>query len=292
MTRFDPAWLDRQYNNRERIPDHPKIFARWEKASALAREKSVCQLDLPYGKSPGETLDVFVPNRERAPILVFIHGGYWRALDKRDVSFIAPSFVQDGAMVLVPNYALCPAVSVDTITLQMVKAVEWAYRNAATYGADRERIVVAGHSAGGHLATMMLTCEWDRVGADLPRTLVSSAMSISGLFDLEPIRHVPFLKDDLGLTEASALRMSPARFPAPSGVLHALVGGLESEEFLRQNRLIRDAWGARAVPVCESIAGTNHLDVLHDFADSGGRSHMLALELLGLASQGDHSVPV
>jgi arylformamidase len=86
--------------------------------------------------------------------------------------------------------------------------------------------------------------------------------------------------------------MSPARFPAPSGVLHALVGGLESEEFLRQNRLIRDAWGARAVPVCESIAGTNHLDVLHDFADSGGRSHMLALELLGLASQGGHSVPV
>jgi arylformamidase len=285
MTRFDPVWLDRQYNNRERVPEHPQIFARWEQASALARQKSVCQLDLPYGRSPGEKLDVFVPNRECAPILVFIHGGYWRALDKRDASFIAPSFVQDGAMVIVPNYALCPAVTIDTITLQMVKAVEWAYRNAATYGANPSRIVVAGHSAGGHLAAMMLSCEWDRVGAELPRALVSSALSISGMFDLEPIRHVPFLRDDLRLSEASALRLSPARFPAPAGVLHALVGALESEEFLRQNQLIRDCWGATAVPVCESIAGANHLDVLHDFADSGGRSHALALELLGLSSQ-------
>lgn len=283
MTSFDPAWLDQQYNNRARIPEHPEIFARWERASALAREKSVCQLDLPYGKGAGEALDVFVPNREGAPILVFIHGGYWRALDKRDVSFVAPSFVQDGAMVVVPNYALCPAVSIETIVLQMVKAVEWVYRNAGTYGADRRRVVVAGHSAGGHLATMMLSCEWNRVAADLPAALVSSALSISGLFDLEPIRQAPFLKDDLRLTQASALRLSPARFPPPVGVLHALVGALESEEFLRQNQLIRDAWGATVVPVCEQIAGTNHLDVLHDFADAAGRSHALALELLGLS---------
>lgn len=283
MTPFDPDWLDRQYNNRERIPEHPQIFARWEQASSLARDKSICQLDLPYGKGAGEALDVFVPNREHAPILVFIHGGYWRALDKRDVSFVAPSFVQDGAMVVVPNYALCPVVSIETITMQLVKAVDWVYRNAATYGADRERIVVAGHSAGGHLAAMLLSCQWDRFAPDLPRGLVCAALSISGLFDLEPLRHAPFLKDDLRLTEASALRMSPARFPAPAGVLHALVGALESEEFLRQNQLIRNAWGAATVQVCEQIIGTNHLDVLHDFADANGRSHALALELLGLA---------
>jgi arylformamidase len=213
---------------------------------------------------------------------VFIHGGYWRALDKRDVSFVAPSFVQDGAMVVVPNYALCPAVSIETITLQMARAVEWAYRNAATYGADRGRIVVAGHSAGGHLAAMMLSCLWNQVSKDLPRGLVRSALAISGVFDLEPLRHTPFLKDDLKLTGASARALSPAFFPAPAGSLSAVVGAEESEEFLRQNELIRQAWGPRVVPVCEQIPGTNHLNVLHNFADSKGRLHDIALQLLGL----------
>lgn len=282
MTTFDPTWLDQQYNNRARISDHTEIFERWERASLLAREKSVCQIDLRYGKEPSESLDVFLPARERAPILVFIHGGYWRALDKRDVSFVAPSFVQDGAMVVIPNYALCPAVTVEAIALQMVRAVEWVYRNAATYGADRERIVVAGHSAGGHLAAMMLSCHWSRVARDLPGALVKSALSISGLFDLEPIQQTPFLMNDLRLTAESARRLSPACFPAPSGVLYAMVGAQESEEFLRQNQLIRQAWGPVAVPVCEQVAGTNHLNVLHDFADSRGRSHELALDLLGI----------
>ena len=285
MTTLDPVWLDRQYNNRARIPEHAEIFDRWERASSLAREKSVCQIDLPYGKGPSESLDVFLPSRDKAPILVFIHGGYWRALDKRDVSFVAPSFVQDGAMVVVPNYALCPAVTIEEIALQLVRVVEWAYRNAGTYGADRERLVVAGHSAGGHLAAMLLSCVWSRVAKDLPRGLVKSALSISGLFDLEPLRHTPFLMNDLRLTSESVRRLSPARFPAPKGILHAVVGADESEEFLRQNELIRQVWGAASVPACEQIVGTNHLNVMHDFADSRGRVHELALRLLGLSGR-------
>ncbi len=282
MISFDPAWLDRQYNNRALIPEHPEIFARWERASALARDKSVCQIDLRYGSGPNETLDVFVPRLENAPILVFVHGGYWRSLDKRDVSFVAPSFIQDGAMVVVPNYALCPSVTIERIALQLVNSLAWVYRNAAAYGADRNRIVVAGHSAGGHLAAMMLSCLWRDVASDLPAHLVKSALSISGMFDLEPLRHTPFLKDDLRLTEASALRLSPAYFTAPKGVLHATVGALESDEFLRQNQLIRDRWGAASVPVCEHIPAMNHLNVLHDLADSKGRLHELGLQLLGL----------
>jgi arylformamidase len=283
MTSLDPDWLDRQYNNRALIPEHPEIFERWARASALAREKSVCQIDLRYGNGSNETLDVFVPRLEGAPVLVFIHGGYWRSLDKRDVSFVAPAFVQDGAMVVLPNYALCPAVTIEAITLQLVRALQWVYRNAASYGADPERIVVAGHSAGGHLATMLLSCLWPAVAQDLPSNLVKSALSISGLFDLEPLRQTPFLKDDLRLTPESALRLSPACFARPAGVLHATVGAQESAEFLRQNDLIRSRWGDATVPVCERIAGTNHLTVLHDFADSKGRQHGLALQLLGLA---------
>jgi arylformamidase len=288
MTRFDPAWLDVQYNNRARIPEHPRIFERWSEASALVRERSAARLDLAYGPGLNETLDLFPANlaatASGAPVLVFIHGGWWRSLDKFDHSFLAPAFTEAGAMVVVPNYALCPAVSIETISLQMVHALAWTYRNAALHGGDPRRIVVAGHSAGGHLAAMLLCCDWPAVGADLPPNLVNAALSVSGLFDLEPVRQTPFLQADLRLSAGSAARLSPARFPRPRGRLFAAVGADESEEFLRQNRLIRDAWGERCVPVCETITGTNHLTVLHDLADPQGRLHHHALQLLGLAA--------
>lgn len=282
MSAPDPAWLDAQYNNRARIPEHPQIFERWTDASALARARSLCLLDLPYGAAASETLDVFPAARNGAPVLVFIHGGYWRALDKRDVSFVAPAFLEAGAMVVLPNYALCPAVTIDHIALQLTQALAWTWRHAAEHGGDPSRIVVAGHSAGGHLAAMLLACQWARVGADLPPDLVAAALSVSGLFDLEPLRHTPFLAQDLRLTAASVARLSPAAWPAPRGPLVAVVGGDESQEFLRQNELIRRAWGAGVVPVCEAIPGTNHLTVMHDLADTGARLHRLALGLLGL----------
>jgi arylformamidase len=282
MNRFDPAWLDVQYNNRARIPEHAQIFERWAKASAHARENTSCRIDLPYGEGLNETLDVFPSAHADAPVLVFIHGGWWRSLDKRDHSFIAPAFTQAGAMVVVPNYALCPSVGIETIALQMTRALAWTYRHAAQHGGDPKRIVVAGHSAGGHLAAMLLCCRWLQVGLDLPEQLVASALSISGVFDLEPVCRTPFLQADLRLTPASARRLSPALFPPPAGRLFATVGANESEEFLRQNDSIRAAWGARTVPVCETVPGTNHLDVLHELADPQARLHGLALQLLGL----------
>lgn len=282
MTRPDPAWLDAQYNNRARVAQAPDLLQRWANASALARAQSDCVLDLAYGAAPSETLDVFRTDRADAPVFVFIHGGYWRALDKRDHSFVAPALVDAGAMVVVPNYALCPAVTIEQITLQIVQALAWTYRHAHEHGGDPRRIVVGGHSAGGHLAAMMLACEWQKVGADLPARLLQGALAISGVFEMEPIRHTPFLAGDLRLTAASAKRLSPALMPAPMGPLAALVGGDESEEFQRQNRLIREAWGAAAVPVCEAIPGTNHFTVLHDLADAQALVHRLARGLLGL----------
>jgi arylformamidase len=282
MPQPSPEWLDAQYNNRARIPDHPQIFARWTNASALARQQAPCQLDVPYGDGAGETLDVFLPERANAPVFVFIHGGYWRSLDKSDHSFVAPALVAAGAMVVVPNYALCPAVTIEHIALQMVKALDWTYRNAARLGGDPQHIVVGGHSAGGHLAAMLLSCAWPKVAADLPKRLVHSALSISGVFDLEPLRHTPFIAKDLRLTAASARRLSPALYPAPEGTLVAVVGGDESEEFIRQNELIRRAWGPAAVPVCETIPGTHHLNVVHDLADAKASLFAQARRLLAL----------
>ena len=282
MARTDPTWFDAQYNNRARVPEAPQILERWANASALARAQSDCVLDIPYGAAPSETLDVFRTSASHAPVFVFIHGGYWRALDKRDHSFVAPALVEAGAMVVVPNYALCPAASIEQITLQMAQAVAWVGRHARELGGDPRRIVVGGHSAGGHLAAMLLNCRWPQLAPDLPSDLLRSALSISGLFELEPIRRTSFLAPDLHLTADSARRLNPALLPAPAGRLAAVVGGDESEEFLRQNRRIREAWGAQAVPVCETVPGTNHFTVLHDLADANTRLHAIALDLLGL----------
>ncbi|MEY2687525.1 MAG: hypothetical protein RL375_1723, partial [Pseudomonadota bacterium] len=290
----DPAWLDAQYNNRARVADSVDILARWATEAARARELMLgsgqARLDQAYGASPSERIDVFTPrkaaseddaeHRAAAPVLVFIHGGWWRALSKSDFSHVAPAFAHAGALVMVPEYELCPAVTIEQICLQTTQALAWVWRHAATFGGDPDRIVVVGHSAGAHLAAMLLCCDWRAVGRDLPARLVRAALGISGVYDLGPLLHTPFLQADLGLTDASVARLSPARFGAPAGRLMATVGANESESFLAQNDAIRAAWGRRAVPVCEAIAATNHFTVVDDFISPGGRQHGLAWELL------------
>jgi arylformamidase len=282
MVARDGVWHDAQYNNRARVPNHAEVLARWAQASVPASDGLIHRLDVPYGAAAAERLDLFPARSPGSPVLVFIHGGYWRALDKADHSFVAPAFVEAGAAVVVPNYALCPAVTIEQIALQTAQALAWVWRNAAEFGGDPSRIAGVGHSAGGHLAAMVLSCRWKDLGDDLPQRLVSGAMALSGVFDLEPVRLTPFLKNDLQLTPASVRRLSPAFFPRPRGPLFALAGGDESEEFIRQTHLIRDQWGPSTVPVCETVIGANHFTVLHDLADPSKRAHRLALRLLGL----------
>ena len=284
MPKHDAAWFDAQYNNRARIPEHPALFERWRQASALVREASpAARLDLAYGEHPDERLDIFPASRPDAPVLVFIHGGYWRSLNKDLHAFVAPALVASGATVVIPGYSLCPRVGIEDIALQMVRALAWVWRHVGEHGGRADRIVVAGHSAGGHLAAMLLCCRWREWAPDLPPQLVHGALSISGLYDLEPLRQAPFIQTDLQLTPASVKRLSPVFFPRPKRPLMAVAGGDESEEFLRQNLLIRHQWGPTSVPVCETLSGRNHLDVLHSLADGQGRLHHLACRLLGLA---------
>lgn len=292
-TPTDPAWLDSQYNNRALVPGHAAHFERWATESAAARRNLPCLLDLAYGVEAGESLDVFPAQGRRpdglAPVLVFIHGGYWRSLDKADHSFVAAAFARKGVCVVVPNYALCPAVTVPDICLQMIRAMAWVHRHIAVHGGDPRRITVAGHSAGGHLAAMLLSAQWEAVGPDMPVSVVRNALSISGLFDLEPLRHTPFIRDSLRLTPAQVKMASPAGFAAPPlseegsdvrGTLACVAGGDESSEFLRQNTLLRQAWGERVVPICEALPGLNHFSVLEALVDPRHRLHRLAMGLM------------
>lgn len=278
----DPAELDRAYNNRALVPAFAEHFARWQSESMRARQALRGFLDVAYGRGPNETLDLFVPDEpiKAAPVMVFIHGGYWRSLDKADHSFVAPPFVAQGACVVVINYALCPAVTVPEIALQTARAVVWVARHIGNFGGDPDRISVVGHSAGGHLAAMLLACDWSVLGADLPPRLVRQAVSISGLFDLTPLQNTPFLQSSLQLTATHVRQASPALWPAPSvadgrGHLLAVVGGDESPEFLRQNALIQHAWGPEVVPVCESLPGLNHFSVLEAMTQTSHRLHGL-----------------
>ncbi|NJS37141.1 MAG: alpha/beta hydrolase [Brachymonas sp.] len=277
---LNPSYLDAQYNNRLRVPNFPEYVQRWQSNSAAAR-KQTCRLDIAYGDQALQKLDVFPSTSlaKKAPVLIFIHGGYWRSMDKADHHFVAPAFTSE-ACVVIPNYPLCPAVNMEQLVLSVVQSLVWVYQHIAQFGGDPSRISVVGHSAGGHLAAMMLACQWQKVSPKLPQQLVRNALSLSGLHDLQPIMQSPYLQNDLQLSEQQVRRCSPAYFCAPKGKLIALCGAEESEEFNRQNALIQAAWGKRSVPVCEALPGLNHFSVLEALATPGHRAHDLARSLL------------
>jgi arylformamidase len=263
----DAAFYAREYNNRELVPDHGRYMARWAAESERVRATMNGRLDLRYGDAPGETLDLFPARKGDGACLVFIHGGYWRALDKRDFSFLAPAWVDAGVSLAVVNYDLCPKVSVEEIVRQMLRASRWLRLNAEAQGMDEDRLYVAGHSAGGHLTAMMMAAVWPAFDARLPGDLYKGGLAISGLYDLRPMLQVDWLNADLRLDEAAAERVSPAFLPpATRAPLMTCVGGAESSEFKRQNALLGARWkGVLAGDI--AMPGCHHFSVLDGLAD-------------------------
>jgi len=266
----DNDFLDREYNPRLQIPQFADFFARWKSSALKARESLKARLDLAYGPTSAETLDFFPAAQAESPLLIFIHGGYWRALDKADFSWMAPGFVAAGISVAVVNYGLAPKTPVPEIVNQMRRACAWLHGNAPSLGFDRQRIFCSGHSAGGHLTGMMLATDWPALSPSLPKRLLAGALTVSGVFDLQPLTHVEFLCSDLGLDESAARAISPAFLPLHNDApLLRAVGALESNEFHRQSRLIAAHWPSVVAGDLLDVPGCNHLSVCDALATPG-----------------------
>jgi len=260
-----PIDYEKEYDNRGRVPEHPEIFARWTRQGAAYRAAAqAAELGLKYGPSPRQTIDLFPAKDDdsRTPLALFIHGGWWRSLDPSMFSQLAAGPNARGVTVAVAGYDFCPQVSIATIVEQTRAACLWLWRKHG------KRIFVYGHSAGGHLAACMVAQNWQAFASDAPADLVPAAYAMSGVYDLAPLVHVS-QNSDLRLDEAEARRVSPLHWKVPAGrTFDAVVGGLESSEFLRQSKIIVDGWGARGVATrYQEIAGANHFTVVDALGD-------------------------
>jgi arylformamidase len=282
MNAPDKSFLNREYNNRELVPDHGEYFSRWGEASARARSTMSCHLEVCYGDMPGETMDIFPARKGDGSCMMFIHGGYWRSLDKKDHSFLAPALVDGGVSLALVNYDLCPKVTIEDIVQQMLRASRWLWLHAEEYGMDQDRLYVGGHSAGGHLTAMMMCALWPVFDRQLPKDLWKGGLAISGVYDLRPLLQVDFLQSDLRLDEASAMRLSPAFMAPPTRCpVMTAVGAHESSEFLRQNSLIGERWRA-AFAGDVTVPGAHHFSVLDALADQNSALYAAARRLMKL----------
>jgi arylformamidase len=280
MTAATSAYYDAQYNARAMIPDHAEIFLRWKARSQQTRAQLPRHLEIAYGTSAAEKLDIFPAAGRSEALLVFIHGGYWRSLDKSDFSFLAREFNRRGVTLALPNYALCPRVGIEDIVKQNLLAIAWLWHHGARYGVNPGRLYVAGHSAGGHLTAMMLAARWNTYMPELPYNLIKGGLAISGIYDLEPLMHAPFVNRDLKLDQGQARRLSPAAIPpATTAPLYTAVGGDESDEFKRQNALIGKTW-RYAFGGDIPMPGRNHLSIVEELANPDSALFKCAINMM------------
>lgn len=276
---------ERQYNNRANVPEHPELLAEWAEKSmtweAAARRKA---LDVAYGDSDAEMLDLFFADAVDAPVHMYIHGGYWQANTRKSSSFVARPLVAAGAHVAVVDYALCPNVTIDEIGRQIRAALAWLWREAERFGGDPDRITVSGHSCGGQLVGMAMATDWAAFADGLPVDLVKGGVSVSGLFNLLPLIDTT-INEKIGMDSEAARRNSPMFMePATIAPLALFWGSDETDAFRRQSVAMAEIWAKKGVAtLSEAVPGVNHFTVLTGMDDAAHPASRTIITQLGLS---------
>ena len=275
--------LDREYNNLEKVSNSAEHLQWYSETSSNYRQTAVCEMNVEFGVSDTETLDIFFPNGNREarnrPVHVFFHGGYWRALDKSDFSYIAKGFENTHAICIVVNYALIPTINMDELIEQCRNSMRWIWHNIGNFGGNKNNITISGHSAGGHIVAMMMAADWPALDFDCPTDLIKAGVSISGLFDLEPIR-LCFLNDSLALDEQIVANNSPLHFENRSnGELISYYGDREGIEYRRQSDQLAEKW-SRTISV--SLKEHDHFTFMHEMYDPKSDLSLMLQRQLGI----------
>lgn len=279
---YDQRTLDRQYSPSSCVSDLGLFVDRYTGDSEKARAELEVRRGIPYGPEPSETLDFFPAVSRNAPLMVFVHGGYWQELSKEESSFAAPGLVGAGAAFAALDYGLAPDYRLDEIVAQVRRALHWLLEHAAELGVDRDRVHLSGSSAGAHLILMALLDDW-LPGGRHPADAFAGAVLLSGVYDLEPVRHT-YVNRPLGLDAATAARLSPIhRLPARLPALVVARGGAETEEFGRQQDDLIRAVGPRAAAVRGIVAADrNHFDLPFDLSDPASELGAAVFAQVGL----------
>ena len=284
---YDQAALELEYDGGSRNPELNAMrdarAARIEAEAAQVRATANARLDLAYGSHAREKIDYFPAASANAPLLAFIHGGYWRQRSKNEFAWMAPAFTRSGVAFAAIGYPLCPEVRIADIVGSVRRALLHLSREAAHLGFDPARIHVGGHSAGGHLTAMMATTEFSALGG--PRDLVKSATCVSGLYDLEPLRLVK-VNRELKLSSADVAPLSPVGLsPLPHVRIATTVGSAEGAEFLRHTAELTAGWKARGADVAEIAApGFHHFNILDEMGRAGRPIHAHVVGMIGGSS--------
>ena len=280
---YDQESLDAQYNNRLHVPDYAAYFNRWKLLSGQTAQKLPVITDIAYGELQREKLDIFPSLQPHSKTLLFIHGGYWQMLDKSMFHFIAEGFHAFGVTTVLSTYPLAPEASIDQMVLSSRKAIKWLYSNLSEYNGDAHQIYIAGHSAGGHLAAMLMATDWPLFDPGLPRNVLKGVCAISGLFNLVPIQ-LSYINNVLKMDMETAERNSPVRLePSNACPLFIAVGEAETAAFNDQSNELYTCWKNKGIDTqLLRLPGHNHFSIVEAIIDPQSSLHHAMRRLMNI----------